>query len=316
MLKDPQHASPVISPRVSTVAGLFSQVREAVDDRLKHTVVNPNSLQNTIASGRASAPVATVANEPVAEVLDFTPLPGRQPGRRMRLDVFEAPASRVDTVIDAIQRYLNIEPRREPTADPKNEASIARHPQQIIQAAQYWDDALPYQYAQNGVRTQHLQPEFRAWGASLTAQAEEAGTTGISAPPTRSPLPGRLPLGRYMPYDPARAAQEAMADLTGRLEPAEVDFVQAGPPLMTEDPYFDPAYAAQNAMGRLRSFQATADAPRIRSGAPGYIDDPYNDPAFAAANAVARTRANLEMSAGLDRYTRPEAVGASFDGRV
>lgn len=128
MVKDPQSVSPVISPRISTTSGVFSQVRSIVDDRLGHTVNGANRVPHLIAASRASRPEAGISNELVADVSDYSPLPGHQMGRHMRLDLQNNPGRQVDQVVDAIQRYLNIEPSREPTADPKAEAPLSAIP--------------------------------------------------------------------------------------------------------------------------------------------------------------------------------------------
>ncbi len=123
--KEPQGASPVTSPRTSAPGNVFSGVKTAAIDRLQFTVQNHNGIPNSIAMGRAVKPRASVSNEMAAKALDFEPRPGRQPRQGMHLQVHNAPGprERVDTVADAIQRYLNIKPRREATSDPKAEDS-------------------------------------------------------------------------------------------------------------------------------------------------------------------------------------------------
>lgn len=214
MVKDPQSVSPVISPRISTTSGVFSQVRNMVDDRLGHTVNGVNRTPHLIAASRASRPEAGISNEMVADVSDYSPLPGHQMSRHMRLDLQNTPGRQVDQIVDAIQRYLNIEPRREPTADPKAEDSIVRHPQQIIQSTQRWNDATYYQFATNGAENYQFRPEYRAWGGGLELKLENEGTANIYAPPTSSPQPGFSSVGHTIAHDPARAAQESMAQLS------------------------------------------------------------------------------------------------------
>lgn len=215
MVNNPQFASPVISPRPSTASGLFSQVRDLVGDRLAQTVSGVNRIPHLIAASRASRPEADVSNELVAEVREYSPLPGRQAARHMRLDVQNNPGRQVDQVADAIQRYLNIEPRREPTADPKAEDSIVRHPQQIIQSNQRWNKATYYQFASNGAETYQIRPEYRAWGGGLELKLENEGTANIFAPSSSSPQPGPAPTGPpNSADDPLNAPDRAWSTAT------------------------------------------------------------------------------------------------------
>ncbi|UQZ89218.1 hypothetical protein C4J81_08430 [Deltaproteobacteria bacterium Smac51] len=327
--KTSQGASPVTSPRTSAPGNVFSTVRTATNDRLQYTVQNHNSIQNSIAMGRATKPLPSVSNEQVATVTDFEPRAGRHMRQSMHLQVQNAPGPQVDTVIDAIQRYLNISPRREPTSDPKAEDSIVRHPQQILQRAQRWDDALPYQFSINGAKSYQLQPEFHRWGGTLSADVNEPGLTGIEAPATRAPQPGsRINLEEVF------AAQATMRDLEANKSEPFSPIVTSGPPNITSDPYFSPVSAAQNAMGRMRelmdqpriervsvgasaltdrdtydpavAWQATQESIRerlavdepsiVQVGAPGYSDRAYNDPASAWENAINRSAQNLAQS--------------------
>ncbi len=292
--KTTQGASPVISRNTLSPGNVWSGVRSAAIDRLQFSVQNHNGIPNNIAMGLAAKPSAAANNEMAARVTGFDPKPGRHPRLGMHLQVQKAPGSQVDTVIDAIQRYLNISPRREPTSDPKDEASIARHPQQIIEAASRWDDALPYQFAMNGAKSYQLRPEIRRWGGSLSATLVEPGLTGVAAPATREAQPGPRDVPGGNQPDLVFAAQAAMRDmLEFEAEPAE-PAVAVGQPNITGDPYFDPAFAAQNAMLKLREM---LDRPRreefVTVGAGGYSDRAYNDPATAYKNAINRSAENM-----------------------
>ena len=323
-MNDAQPASPVTSPGTSTTAGVFSQVRTATDDRLNRTVSGFNRLPNVIASGRAAVPQAVISNDMVAAIEAYSPKPGRQMARSMNLDVQNTPPPQVDSVIDAIQRYLDIKPRREPTADPKAEASVARHPQQIIESGQRWDDASRYQFASNGVEMHQFRPEYHAWAGSLDLTVENEGSADIYAPPTRSPMSGASgttsTLGENVVYDPVNAAQATMGQMLEVRAPSR-EYLTSGAPMLSEDPYFDPTCAAQNAAARLRaaidvpaeepltvgpsfgiqdpvdaarsamSRMAEVEAPTPRFftfGAPAQSENPYFNPAEAARNAAVK----------------------------
>lgn len=312
MVNDPQSASPVISPRISTTSGVFSQVRSLVDDRLDHTVNGVNRVPHVIAASRASQPEATSSNEMVADIVGYSPQPGSQMARHMRLDLQNNPGRQVDQVIDAIQRYLNIEPRREPTADPKAEASVARHPQQIIQSSQRWNDATYYQFASNGGESYQVRPEYRAWGGRLELKLENEGTTDISAPPSSSPQPGSSPMGQAT-SDPARAAQESMAQLAEIFgQSAESTFLPANLPGIlassssTQVQYIthDPVMAAQESMSQMNDL--LGDAGDVMVGIPAMPmsgdlwqensilgENVTHDPARAAQESLAQLQGML-----------------------
>lgn len=288
MVKNSQAASPVISTRISTGSGVFSEVRTQVDNRLNHRVSAPNRIPHLIAAGRASVPTASISNPLAASVAEYSPQPGDRLARQMHLDVQNTPASKVDNVADAIQRYLGIRPRREPTADPLDEASVARHPQQLNQSASRWAEARYYQFGANGLERYQFQPEYRAWGGGLEIDIAGEGQADISAPAHRSPISvaggiseqtaadpdlvfaaqktmSAIEEGRPQPADwlkvgpspvtedPAAFIQAAQRTLTAieAGQPKEMDWVRLGPRLMTEDPR-DAAQAAQRTLGRLR----------------------------------------------------------------
>ncbi len=284
----PQPSSPVTSPRISAPGQVFSQVRDVTRERLGHTLHNPARLPNYIAQSRAVSPRARIDNTRPAEITDYAPAPGRQLERHMRLDVQNTPGPPVDAVIDAIQRYLDIRPRREPTADPLDEDSIARHPQQIAQSAGRWAAERYYQFSANGAETYQFRPGYHTWSGRLDLQLENPGLADISTPAARSPRPGRTPVGRQITYDPAYAAQEATTVMTTTHSAGSASLPTVGPPIMTKDPYFNPSYAGQNAAARIRTLLAPSDTRHVLAGAPNLTDDPYFNPAFAARNALSR----------------------------
>ena len=288
MVKNSQAASQVISPQISTTQTVFSRVKSNVSQRLNKSVSAPNSIPHIIAAGRASVPRAGISNPLVASVSGYSPLPGSRPANHMRLDVQNIPAPKVDSVADAIQRYLGISPRNEPTADPLDEATVARHPQQLLQAADRWADARYYQFSANGLERYQFQSDFRAWGGGLELNIENRGQADISAPAHRSPLAVRGPASEGADPDLVFAAQRTMADLAERRsEP--VEWLKAGAPINQDDPYFDPAYAAQNAMADILARQGEP-IEWTSVGAPIFQQSAYFDPAYAAQNAMGRIR--------------------------
>lgn len=302
--KTPQGPSPVTSPRISAPGNVFSGVRSATVDRLQHTVRNHNGIPNNIAMGRAPKPVASASNEMAVRVTDFEPKPGLQPRLGMHMQVQNAPGSKVDAVADAIQRYLNIKPRREPTSDPLAEDSIARHPQQIIEGASRWDTAQTYQFAINGAKSYQFQPEIHRWGGSLSADLVEPGLTGVAAPATREPQPGYHSTPATGSEEVVFAAQNAMRNLRFEFDKKiSGPFVTTGAPNITGDPYFDPAFAAQNTMARLRELAESPNTEFVKVGAGGYSDQDYNNPAIAYENAVSRLEDNLAQAVALPGVT-------------
>lgn len=291
--KTPQGVSPVTSPRISAPGNVFSGVRAATLDRLQFTVQNHNGIPNNIAMGRATKPVATASNEMATRVTDFEPKPGRQMRLGLHMQVQKAPGTQVDTIIDAIQRYLNIEPRREPTSDPKAEASPYRHPQQLMEAASRWDDALPYQFSINGMKSYQLQPEIHRWGGSLSADLVEPGLTGVAAPATREPQAGYYSRPETSGAEVVFAAQRTMRDLRANAYQPPENLVTTGQPNITDNPYFDPAFAAQNTMGRLRELTALSEQNYVSVGAGGYSDQAENQPTVALAASMERTHQGI-----------------------
>ncbi len=309
MSDTPQAASPVTSPRSSTAAAVFSQVKSTTNDWLDHTLQSFNRTPNFIAASRATLPQAAISNDMVAAVNEYSPQPGLQPARHMRLDLQNNPGPQVDQIIDAIQRYLNIEPRREPTADPLAEASIARHPQQITSAAQRWAAERDYQFASNGAESYQFGPDYRAWGGRLDLTLQNPGTANIFAPATRSPQPARPPqsapgstLGQYFTYDPAHAAQDTMANILAVAAPSESPASVGSPPstsTLGQDATYDPTHAAQDTMANILA-ATTPSAPPSTAGppVPGSTLGQYftYDPAHAAQDTMANILAATTQS--------------------
>ncbi|MDL2226828.1 hypothetical protein LJB86_04155 [Deltaproteobacteria bacterium OttesenSCG-928-M10] len=281
MVKDP--VSPALSVSTSTTSMFFGQVKNAVNNRLNNTVSRPNSAANIIAAGRAAKPTATLSNELAASISSYSPPVGRTLARTMHLEVRNNPGSQIDSVADAIQRYLDIRPRNEPTADPLDEDSVARHPQQIIQSAGRWQNEMFYQFSANGLENLQNQAQFRTWSGNLDLKIENPGPAGVYAASSRSQMAGQSVSGRNITYDPAFAAQEAMASIAKAAEPGRANFQYAGPPMYPDDPYFDPNYVSANVMGSLRARLAESS---ILEGLDTGVDASLDSPVVAAGNAM------------------------------
>ena len=297
MTARPEAASPVIAPRTMTLTGVFSGVHLAARNRLDHTIPNladHSQLPNTIAQGPATVPRAQVPNPLVAEVRSFEPGPGIQMARRNVLNVQNDPGHQDDGVIDALQRYFNVRPRREPSADPRDEASVVRHPQELVQSSARWTQDMFYQFTDNGAANYQVRPDYRAWGGRLDLELTGAGQTSVSAPATRAPRPGAAAIGGPGYYDPANAAQEAQAKTTELLSrPAGSSAIRVGPPGLLDNPYFDPPFTARNVVSQIRADLTPNQSSMIRVGAPAMVDNPYFDPPFTARNVVSRIQADL-----------------------
>ncbi|MGL4209040.1 MAG: hypothetical protein ACRCTY_06585 [Candidatus Adiutrix sp.] len=249
------------------------------------------TTQGIMAAGQ-SPPAPTSSNPLVAEVIKFKQSPSHTLPRHMRLNVIKAGPPKVDAVIDAIQRYLNIAPRREATSDPKNEASIARHPQQIIESYQHWGDALPYQYAINGATRHKLRPDFHAWGGTLQVEMATVGPTDISVGP---------PMMTDNPYfDPAFAAQNAIERF--RENTFEPRFTpQVGAPNYVNNPHNNPALAAQNAMARTQENLQVEQVEPLPIGPPMMNKAPQNQLHTVVSTAVQAAAANNHDKANFHR---------------
>jgi hypothetical protein len=209
---------------------------------------------------------AHVQNPLVAEVRAFQPGPAARPLRQNHLNVQNVPGSRHDAVVRALQRYLDVKPRRQPSADPRDEASVARHPQGLLEAGFRWAQDVFYQFTDNDAAHYQLQPDYRLWGGTLEMELKSAGRTAVSAPATgagagASEAEAPTSVGKFG-YDPANAAQETQAKMNEILaarQGSPREAVLTGPPGMNDNPYFDPAFAAQNAIKKMRADLAGDD---------------------------------------------------------
>jgi len=257
-----------------------------------------------------AAPRAHVQNPQVAEVRSFQPGFVARPVRQNIFYVRNDPGSRMDAVVRALQRYFNVRPRREPWADPRDEASVARHPQGLIQAEARWAQDIFYQFTDNGAAHYQFRPSYRLWAGALNLEFKGAGPTAVSAPAARAPVAAAENFG----YDPAKAAQETQARINELLAahqagpPSEAALV--GPPNMAENPYFDPAHAAQNAIRKMRALLSPDQGGGSSIGPPNMTDNPYFDPALAAQNAMAKMQTDL---AGGRRAASPQDVQAGLE---
>ncbi|MDR2725134.1 MAG: hypothetical protein LBC90_03510 [Candidatus Adiutrix sp.] len=292
----PQAASPVTNPRTLTLSGVFSGVQSAARNRLYHTIpglADHSRLPNTMAQGPATLPRAYVQNPQVAEVRSFQPAPGAHHLRQNVLNVQNDPGPQNDAVTRALQRYFHVQPRRQPSADPRDEASVVRHPQGIIQSGARWDQDLYYQFTDNGAASYQVRPDYRAWGGRLDMELTGAGQTTVFSPATRAPQPGATPVDQFGYYDPANAAQQSMARMTETLSRRPYVGPRVGPANMVDNPYFDSAFAGQNAVSQIRADLSRGRYSGPKAGPTNMVDDPYADSAFAGQNAVSQIRADL-----------------------
>ena len=248
MTVSPEAVSPVTSPRISTLTTVFSRVHTATRNRLEHTVpsqAHHNRLPYTIAQGPATVPRAHSQNPLAAEVRSFEPGPGVQLARQNVLNVQSEPGHKYDGVTEAMQRYFKVEPRYEPSADPRDEASVVRHPQGIIQSSARWAQDSFYQFTDNGAATYQIRPDYRIWGGRLDLELTGAGHTTVSAPKTKAPRPVAIRGLDY--YDPANAAQSAFRKIQAIL----ADSGSSG--LSSLRITYDPATAAQSAFRKIQA---------------------------------------------------------------
>jgi hypothetical protein len=182
-------------------------VRQAFVERVDGA---PNVVAQILRTG-APKPHATVSNSMVAEVDQYTPPPGRNMAHYLTLDVDKA-GNGSTTVADALQRYLDVKPRREVEADPRDMAATDAYPTLVMDEDEAWAESLPYQFSVNGVIQRQIQPIFYSASGSLRARVLGEGVSSISTPATE-PDPS-IPVGpsanRSMYYPPEAAAQLAM----------------------------------------------------------------------------------------------------------
>ncbi|MDR1080483.1 MAG: hypothetical protein LBQ79_05885 [Deltaproteobacteria bacterium] len=196
----------------------------------------PNVVAQIIKSG-APKPHATVSNSMVAQVDEYTPPPGRNMRHYLALDVDKAGRSST-TVVDALQRFFNVRPRREPIADPKDIASTDSFPTLIMDEAQAYASEFPYQFSVNGVPQRQHSPNFFARGGALKIRIVGPGLSTVHTPETAGE-PG-MKVGPFAEgtnyYPPAYAAQLTMKDIQDRLDPANRMETFTVGPINVEDP--------------------------------------------------------------------------------
>jgi hypothetical protein len=190
----------------------------------------PNTVAQIIKAG-SPKPHATVSNAMVATVDEYTPPPGRNMRHYLSLDVDKAGRSST-TVVDALQRYFNVRPRREPIADPKDIASTDSFPTLVMDEAEAYARNFPYQFSVNGVPQKQYTPHLYARGGALKIRILGPGVTTVNTPPT-SGEPGIKvgPFAESGNYYPAPyAAQLSMDDILDRLDPAnDMETFTVGP---------------------------------------------------------------------------------------
>lgn len=197
------------------------------------TMGGPNTVAQVIKSGTPK-PHATISDSTVAAVDRYTPPPGHNMRHYLALDVDRAGKTST-SIVDAIQRYFNIRPRREPIADPKSIASTDSFPTLIIQEAKnVAEDFFPYRFSVNGMVQNQTQPVFHAKAGSLQIRVLSPGVTSVQTPETLPEPPIEVgPLaekGSY--YPPAFAAQMAMDDIRAAYDPSKkMNVIYTGPNL-------------------------------------------------------------------------------------
>jgi hypothetical protein len=128
------------------------------------------------------------------------------------------------SIADALQRYLDVNPRREVEADPRDMAATDAYPTLVIDEDQAWAESMPYRFSLNGVQSQQTQPVFFTLGGSVRARVEGVGVTTLSTPATEPD--DSIPVGpsatRSMYYPPEAAAQLAMTRIFDMYYPGGV----------------------------------------------------------------------------------------------
>jgi hypothetical protein len=180
----------------------------------------PNVVSQIIQSGSPN-PHATVSNGMVARVDSYTPPPGRNMAHYLAMDVDKAGAENT-TVADALQRYLNVSPTRDPGGDPKDIDSHDSYPSLIMGEDKAWQHNMPYEFSVNGVVHRQTQPTFFTRAGSLKIRVVGKGVSTVSTPSSDadpSLQAGPMPPGAYYPV--AVAAQLTMRRLSDMFAPKE-----------------------------------------------------------------------------------------------
>jgi hypothetical protein len=236
----------------------------------------PNTVAQIIKSG-APKPHATISDTMVAAVDKYTPPPGRNMRHYLALDVDKA-GRNPTTVVDALQRYFNVRPRREPIADPQDIASTDSYPTLIMDEAQNRaEQQFPYRFSINGVVQNQIQPSFYARGGALKVRVLGPGVTSVQTPPTvGEPSIEVGPLatkGRY--YPPAFAAQMTMDYIRQLNDPSQrmdVIYTGANPNRGVNDTLSSVAQT----LAPLRNSLANIAQTSITSGMPGNANAALN----------------------------------------
>jgi hypothetical protein len=158
----------------------------------------------------------------VAAVDKFTPPPGRNMRHYLALDVDKA-GQNPTTVVDALQRYFNVRPRREPIADPKDIASTDSFPTLVMdEAQQAADKNFSYKFSVNGIVQNQMQPNFYARGGNLKIRVIGPGVASVQTPSTQGEEPINVgPIANKGSYYPSPfAAQMAMDSIRAMNDPS------------------------------------------------------------------------------------------------
>ncbi len=292
ILIDDRQVSPITAPDTYRTNYLGGNLHDAADRRLTHSVTAHNSVPNVLVQGRLAQPYATSDNPLAVTVENYEAPPGHHLGQSNHLEFQNEPLPRVDQVADALQRFFDISPRREPTADPLDEASVARHPQQILESNSRWEDAAWYQYSDNGVKLYQFTPEVQSHGGRLELKLETPGPADIAAPPTSEAQPAPDPLTLL----PSPSMMTTGNPITLERESfMRANLVSPLSPYYLNDASIQAEAAASNSARRLNEVNGQPTSINYASyGAPNHFDVPSNQPAYAATAAIEEMRYNLD----------------------
>ncbi|MDR2338953.1 MAG: hypothetical protein LBF40_02300 [Deltaproteobacteria bacterium] len=241
-----------------------STVRQA---SVEYTEPGPNVVAQIIKSG-APKPHATVSNNMVARVDSYSPPPGVNLAHYMALDVDKAHESPT-TVVDAIQRYFNVRPRREPLADPLDIASTDSYPSLIMEERSNYRNMKPYRYSINGTQRDTDISSFYADSGHMKVRIVGTGITTIKTPATQAEEPikyGAVDLDSFY-YPPAYAAQMAMNKISYLMDPSrKMQTISVGPAMGLGAGVNGTMAAVANSLAPLRDTTASSSystAPRL-----------------------------------------------------
>ncbi|MDR2198521.1 MAG: hypothetical protein LBR53_03510 [Deltaproteobacteria bacterium] len=178
---------------------------------VEYTDPSPNIVSQIMKSG-APKPHATISNNMVAAVDKYTPPPGINLPHYLALDVDKAKEGPT-TVVDAIQRYFNVRPRREPLADPQDIASTDSYPTLIMDEISNNADLKPYHFSVNGIERKTDVNTFFTEAGHMRVRVVGPGVASIKTPATESEEPLEVgPIERASPYYPPAYASEIAAN--------------------------------------------------------------------------------------------------------